>query len=92
MALVTGQKLEIENEAVALGPSALAVDGVDIKALVDNDDLVWVGGPDVNAGTGVFIDAGESVFVKSVHGNLANPAEIYLFASTGSQGVCYIVR
>lgn len=93
MALVTGQKTSIGTSAVQLtATSTKAVRGVEVKALAGNGAIVYVGDSGVTSSNGFQLSAGESVFIETVHGDVADPSLIYVIAASGSQGVCFVVR
>lgn len=84
-----GQNTDIDASAEALGSSQTIVYGVQIKALTDNTDKIYVGLSDgVTAGNGYELDPGQSVFIPVALAS--NVAGIYVIAGDVNQGVCYI--
>jgi len=64
-------------------PSHPGILGVTIRALLDNQDLVYIGGP--TPGTGFELAAGDAVSV-----DVTDPAAVYLDATTAGDGVCLL--
>lgn len=81
-----GQKtVAAAGTAEALGASQELTSGVTIKALPDNQGVVYIGKSDVDSSNGYVLSAGEAVLIIT-----DNVADVYVDAAQSGDGVCWI--
>ena len=85
-AIYNGQEtVDSAGTAQAIGSSQALTSGVKIKAMSDNDDVVYVGSSSVDSTNGFVLAASEEVFIE-----VDNVAKVYIDSETNDDGVSWI--
>lgn len=81
-----GQKaVTTAGTQVALAASTGLASGVNVKALVGNSGVIYVGGSAVSSVNGFVLAAGEEVFIE-----VGNLATVWIDSAVNGEGVSYI--